>query len=270
MPIGALISAGTSLIGGLFGKHSANNAAQAQIDARNNAARNITQAGSTAAQGVTDATKAGQGNIIGSLSGLDPYTWLGEQAVGGAYGLTSQAPAQFSFDPSKIGQDPGYQFRVDQATKQMKQDAAAGGSLYSGGFEKALSDYISNQASSEVNNQYNRQLSTFNANQDANNNRISQLMQEMGLGFNGAQTRVAANENAAGLGVTGANAAGGFNTNAETQAGQLQVGAGDAQAVNQANQNNANQGIIGSLGNLATQIDWKKLFGMGQQQPAMA
>jgi len=57
--------------------------------------------------------------------------------------------------------EPGYQFRVNQANKALESSAAARGLLRSGGTLTQLGEQTQNFAANEYNNVYNRQLGAF-------------------------------------------------------------------------------------------------------------
>jgi hypothetical protein len=88
----------------------------------------------------------------------------GRQVGGGNY-----LPADFQyekFDPSTVdvNSDPGAAFRMKEATRAITNSAAAKGTLISGGFAKALTDRIGEQASQEYGNAFQRALGTNQAN----------------------------------------------------------------------------------------------------------
>lgn len=82
----------------------------------------------------------------------------GNGAPGGGYGGQFQAPQLNNTN------DPGYQFRLDQAGRAYQNSAFARGQGLTGGSLRGLTDYIGNAASQEYGNVFARQLAgdTFN------------------------------------------------------------------------------------------------------------
>lgn len=81
------------------------------------------------------------------------------------------APA-FSFDASRIAEDPGYKFRLDESLKAVNAASLARGKLRSGDAAAALMDRASGLASQETQNAFLRQLQGYQANtQNAQFNR---------------------------------------------------------------------------------------------------
>lgn len=80
----------------------------------------------------------------------------GPNAVGGdpsnpLYGLMTK-----QYTPANMLNDPGYQFRMNEMQKATSRSAAANGSLFSGGFAKALQDRSAGVASQGYNDDFNR------------------------------------------------------------------------------------------------------------------
>ncbi len=71
--------------------------------------------------------------------------------------------------------DPGYQFRMDQATKALNRRNAARGNRLSMGSLADMTDYIGNQASNEFGNAYNRQYGQYN---DQYNRRLNNYQRQ--------------------------------------------------------------------------------------------
>ena len=102
----------------------------------------------------------------------------------GAYGSLSKGWDQTFQAPTNVTEanDPGYQFRIQQAQQAMQKSAAAKGGLLSGGTARDLNDYIQNQASNEYGNVYNRAFNTyaqnyntFSSDQTSKYNRLAAL-----------------------------------------------------------------------------------------------
>lgn len=309
MPIGSLIRAGTGIVSGFMQRSAANRAAEQSAQAREAAMRRIdgattgnqnmiTDAARTAAGGVTDAASraatgaiaaatGGRDRILESLQGLNPYRLAGSNASSRVDSLTADPVGEFSYDPSKVGTNPAYQFRQREANKAMLANGAAFGNLQSGGFARAFQDRNQEAASQEYEADFNRELATFGANQGARNTRIAQLMQTMGVGLNAENANINGMGDASRLEYQGAIDAGNYDTEGATRAGMfgtagagdaarlgqgaaefgagLMTDAGDSRAVGTVNQSNATTGIMGQVGNVARSIDWSSIFRRNQQ-----
>ncbi len=79
-------------------------------------------------------------------------------------------------DPSQVLNDPGAQFRMEQANKGANRSAAARGTLLSGGFQTALAKLNQGLASQEYGNIYNRALQSYGANRDTNAQNFGQSL----------------------------------------------------------------------------------------------
>jgi hypothetical protein len=167
--LAALISAGGSILGGLFGSSAADKAAKAQTDASNRA---IDLQAATIAQSRLDAA---------------PWMEAGKKALGSYMGeLGLGAPGwQSNFQAT-----PGYQFQVDEAEKGAMNHLAGLGMKNSGAALQALTKLRSGLANQEYSNFLGRlsgaagmgqnQVNTTNS--LAQNSALSQgqLMQDAG------------------------------------------------------------------------------------------
>lgn len=299
MPIGAAIGVGQA-IGGLFTGRSKAKAAQKAAELQAQAAeqarqdllaggrdvrdvgvgagRRAIEAGEMAGTDVRATSQAARDRLLEQMGFLDPYSATGGTAAAQAAQLTGQPVERFAFDPSSLGTDPGYLFRKAEAQKTMLQNAAALGNLQSGGFAKEFSDRASQEASQEAANQYGRQLSTFQANQLATQQRIANLLDMMGFGERAARLRADIAAQAGQLDLTGATTAGDFRTNAARTAGgfelegaganlnaigagaQLLTDAARARAGGIIGANNAMTGAVGGLINQAGGLDFGRIF----------
>jgi len=106
-----------------------------------------------------DAAKAGQqqASISPSEAGFVPT---------GQFGSLNQ-----TFNADSLKNDPGYQYRMDEANKALQRSAAAKGGLLSGGTLRGLSSLNQNLASQEYQNAYNR----FSNDQTTRYNRLANL-----------------------------------------------------------------------------------------------
>jgi hypothetical protein len=178
-----IIGLGTSIVGGLIGSSAAKKAAKAQADAAYTAGSKILQTATDVNKGISDAEVRGNGQVNDATNqGRDAVISSGQRASSGVLDATqrgvdrltpysdvgTQAFRQLGDMTAPGGSlmrdftaedmralDPGYQFRIDQASKALSRASAARGST-GGGALKALSDYTQNLASSEFNNAFNR------------------------------------------------------------------------------------------------------------------
>lgn len=114
----------------------------------------------------------------------NPGTFTGTAPTPTPYG-TFTAP-----DPSKMAEDPYYQFRLSQGLKTQQRGAAARGTLLTGGFQKALTGFGQGLASEEGDKIYGRALSDYTTNRDTNAQNFVQSLgsYNAGLGAFNANT----------------------------------------------------------------------------------
>ena len=196
-PVSAIlggVSAGTNLIGGIFGANAAGTAAKEQATQAQNAAnlvQNATvnanpgevkaaqdasdadkaaaqsasdKAVSTAATGAGAVSNAGQqagagaeAAATGANDALAPYSTAGATAAD-VLNKGVAAGGQFNkdFTSADFTADPGYAFREQQGEEALNRNAAATGGLGSGGYLKDLVGYSQGQASQEFQAAFNR------------------------------------------------------------------------------------------------------------------
>ena len=223
MPISAGISAGGSLLNGIFGSKAANNAAKIQqqnaqqvagmattaanaatADA-NTAATGVTNATNTGVQNLASATANGQNQVAGAVTGANstlqnylqqqlaqyqPYQASGTNALNSLASLTSSTgplSQQFSFNPSDLSKDPGYAFTLQQGQQAIQRSAAAQGTLNNTGTQKSLAGYTEGTANQYFQQSYNNALNTFNTNRQGTLSQIAGLQNLAGLGYGATQ-----------------------------------------------------------------------------------
>jgi hypothetical protein len=251
MPIGAIIGAGSSLLGGLFGSDAASSAASAQAKAANRA---------TDLQGL---------EFQAIMAQLMPFLKMGttaNQVLGSNYfGVDGQGG---TFNPnapflqpisSVIGQppnpndpnlrsqftaSPGYQYQLDQMNNATQNSAAARTGAISGNMMKGLQTNAQGLASGDW-------WTNFNA----VNQNYQQKYQDQG------DIRNQIINYLTGLAGSGQNAAaqlGGFGQNAASAIGSNLIGAGNARAAGIVGSSNA---MSGGLNGAASSLS--SLFGGG-------
>ncbi len=239
MPFGGLltlgVSAGTSLLGGLFGSNAASKAAKQQGAAANKAIGVQGNQLTNNIQDTWDAQSLANNTIREGVQGgqqlLSPYSDSGKYALSSLQDLSgANGPLtnKFSFNPSDLASDPGYAFTLQQGQDAIQRSAAAQGKLFSGGTLKSLAGYTTGTANQYFNDAFNRNLSTFNTNQAQAMNRIGTLQGLAGLGYSGsaasanlgavggaeqAANDLSSSKTRVGLGEDYANSVGGYLTN---------------------------------------------------------
>lgn len=235
-----------------------------------------------AGTGVTDAANSANSNLqshINSInSSTNPYMQAGQQAITSLSDYATKAP-QFSFNPSNLQNDPGYQFQLQQGQDAITNRSSAMGLNASGNTLKDLTSFGQGLAGTYYNDAFNRAKSTFDTNQNATLSNLSTLAsaglqgnQQMISGTNplalqqSGNTMGAAGANAnlqqylASLRLQGATSAGGLSLTGAKEAGDFAVGAGQAHASGIMNQGAAVTSGIGDLSSL--------VFGGGSMGPA--
>lgn len=209
--IGGAISAGSSILGGLFGGKAASKAGQVLSAAGNKAANAETTATNTAVSGVNAATTAGQGTIatgttnanagltnqfnnLNSIyspinANLNPYLQAGQQGANqlmAATGPNGSLSQQFNFNPTmaSLANTPGYQFNLQQGTQAIQRSAASQGDALGAGTQKSLAQYASGLASNQYQQSYNNALTSFQTNRQ---NTMQNLTALLGTGQFGSQ-----------------------------------------------------------------------------------
>lgn len=86
---------------------------------------------------------------------LKPYQDAAQPAL---TKLSEMGKSGYKFSSS----DPSYQWRMEQGQKALERSAAARGNLMSGGHLKSLANYSQGLASTEYQNEYNRQMQLAN------------------------------------------------------------------------------------------------------------
>lgn len=247
MPFGGLltlgVTAGTSILGGILGSSASSKAAKLQSDAANKVAGMATDASGKAIAGVNAATTGIDKTISGTYA---PYLNLGTQgATSLSAALQPGGPLtqQFSFNPSNIQNDPGYQFQLSEGLKALERSAAARGELLGGGTLKAITQYGEGLAGTEFQNAYNRAANTFQMNRQNNLQALNTLL---GYGSNAANnfSNIYANTN-----LRGAEEAGQFGLQGVDIAGRALTGGANAQAAGTVGAANAWNSALGGVAN---------------------
>lgn len=192
----AMVAVGATVVGGVMSANAASDAADAQTAAANK---------SIALNEPFRQMGLSAGNRLMTLLGMTSPAGSDGTPGAGDPNDPSFGSAMKDFTPADFaaGQDPGYQFRLDQGDQALQNSAAARGGLLSGRAMKDAMAYNGGQASQEYQAAFNR----FQTNRA---NKLNPLQSLMGVGqtANGAissDITGAGNARAAGI-VGGANA----------------------------------------------------------------
>lgn len=215
---------------------------------------------------------------------LAPYLALGPESATSLREFMAGPGAGMPNARDVLAQDPGYQFRINEAAKALQGSAAARGGALGGGALRALNQRVQDVASSEYGAAYDR----FRQGQTDRFNRLSSLL---GVGMNAAgqtganllglgQAGIGAAQYTGNLGFQGAEAAGGarqsgvnlmaqnaFNT--QQSLADLMTQAANARAAGTIGGANAWGNTLGGIANTAMQVgNWyqdKELLDQYQQ-----
>lgn len=202
------------LIGGIFGSDASDDAADAQ----------------TAAASQSDATQRYMYDTTRADNA--PFRETGLQANNRLADLMNSGQFGRRFTQADLNADPvyqsGLQFGLNEGTKGINRQAAAGGSMLSGATLKALTRFGNDYGSTKANESYNR----FNNDQNAQYNKLA--------GLSGAGQQATNQISAAGQ-------------NMANNISASQIGAGNARASGYVGQANAWNGAIGGATNALQQ-----------------
>lgn len=220
--VGAATTGVTSILGGLLGSNAAQSAAQTQAAAS-------TRAAQLEANTETDALNFDK-QVYSNAQGYSaPYQATGTGALQ-ALATGTAAGGQFNSTPTSaqiMAQDPGYQFNLQQGQQALERAEAAGGSVGSGGADKAGIQYATNYATNAYGQAYNQFMGTRQAN-------YGNLLSLAGLGESAnntvTQAGTAAANNYSSTALSGAAAQGNDITNAAAATAAGTIGSANAWA----------------------------------------
>lgn len=146
--IGALLGAGASLLGGIFGANAAEDAANAQASA------------------MRSATNLQRRMFETTRQDLMPWLEAGRTALQGYMGELGYGGSDFQ---SKFAETPAYQFQVEQGERGVLNNLSALGMKDSGAALKSLERFRQGLASQEYGNYLSRLSGAAGAGQSAGN-----------------------------------------------------------------------------------------------------
>ena len=218
------------------------------------------------AQGSRDAARisAGASNRAADLqfeqyeqtrADLAPYRETGYRAldrleaygpsrtVSGEYIPASEIP---QFDPSQINleEDPGYQFRVSEAMRQIDRLSAGQGNLLSGNRVEEVIGRSQDIASQEYGNVYNRALQRYNIDVGREGEIRRRGVEDFSLAYGQEQDYLNYLRNLAGTGQVATSQTAQIGAQAASGAGQNIVAAGNAAAAGRIGQASAYQNVL--------------------------
>jgi hypothetical protein len=229
MSLGAGISAGASLLGGIFGAGASGTAAKQQEQADQQGINTI-QSGEQQGLGNLAPWLSGGGAAEGTLSQMLSTPGQGLLTP---WSQTFTAPTA-----AQAAQTPGYQFQLQQGLSAAQNSAAGQGGLLSGGTLAGLNNYAQGVASTNYQNTFNNALTQYqSAYQSFLNNQQNQYNMLSGQ---------------AGQGLAAANSGNQLIANSSGDVASLLGAKGQAAAAGTIGQANAISGAIGGIGNAAS------------------
>lgn len=170
------------------------------------------------------------------------------------------APYNQTFTPTNINtilDSDAFKAAQANGVDQIQRSAAGRGTLLTGGTLKDLASWTNGLALGALNDQFNRDATTFGTNRDTfwgnENNAFNKLSNFSQLGLQGAGQL-------GGYGTTYGNT----SQNNANQQSNLQTGQADANASNAIARANNTNATLGGLATDAGSIDWSKLFNRGK------
>lgn len=241
------VGAGSSILSGIFGSNAADKAAQQQATAAKTAADLAGTSTNIGTGAITHAVDTGQAGISTAQQQqnalLQPYIQSGQNATNSLTQFANSTPQQFSFNPSDLASDPGYQFTLQQGQQALQRSAAAQGGLFSSGTLKALANYTTGTANTYFNDAYNRAANTFGINRQSALDRVNTLTGLSNQGYGATGTDVTATgqnaQQSANIGLTGASQIANTSLQGSQQKGNFLTQMGNAQAGGTIGSNNA-------------------------------
>ncbi len=159
------------IVSAIIGSVQTSKAVGAQTDYLNRGINKIQDATTAAQTGVGNAVQQGNqvlSDVYGNeKSNLDPYLQAGQQGISSLASMLQpggELTKQFSYNPTDLQNDPGYQFQLQQGGQALARQASAQGQSLGGGEKAALAQYSQGLADTTYNNAYNRALTTFQTN----------------------------------------------------------------------------------------------------------
>ncbi len=256
MAAAALIPLIGSIASGLLGKSGAERAGKKLSDANIAAEHGVLGAAAGATSGLTEAGQSAreqvnqgtefanntlQRGFEGQRDNLNPYMDAGRTGINALAEYATHRP-NFSFNPSDLEHDPGYQFQLGQGTAAVNNSASARGLLTSGNTLQDLTKFGQGLAGTYYNDAFKRALDTFNTNQNSTLSNLSALS-GAGLQASGQFNQASQNNsnqqagNTLNAGIYGGNSGidiqkflGQLNTGAAKTAGDYAVGAAGGSA----------------------------------------
>lgn len=140
----------------------------------------------------TSSYNVGQAPGLPTYAPRDPGQFTGQAPAPTAYGAFG------GINPATFERTPGSLYLQAQAQKAIQRQAAAGGSLMSGGLLKKLQENAVGLAAQDLQNAFGRDLATYTSNRDTNAQNYGQQMDQFqgNLGAFGANTNATLGFNA--------------------------------------------------------------------------
>lgn len=258
--IPALVGAAGSVVGGILGSNASNKASQQLVDAQGRVIdqtnKQVTAGQELATTGTTNANDILSRSATTQLGMYAPYAEAGTASLNSLQQLSGTGgplDQQFSFNPTDLQSDPGYQFTLQQGQQAIQRAAAAKGGLFSSGTLKSLAGYTTGTANQYFNDAYNRAANTFTTNRSTALSRIGTLQGIAGMGYSATGAGAGAVGSTSAQQAQNDNSTGQFNANLgmrgnDTIAGAI-TGQGNAQAAGTLGSTSNYQGMLNGIGN---------------------
>lgn len=194
----SLIGAGASTAGAIIGSRASNKAAGIQANAADEIRQQAKDAAISATGEVNQSTTAANKTLTDAqakqLEALRPYIEAGTISLTDLQKVLSDSGPlgegnKFSFSPKDWQNQPGYEFIRQQGEQAIQRQAAAGGTLFSGGTSKGLGRFTTGLAASHLDSAFQRALQEYQTNRQTTLARVQGLQGLTGLGYNATQVQ---------------------------------------------------------------------------------
>jgi hypothetical protein len=247
--IGAAIGAGGSILSGVLGSRAASKAASQQQAALQKAIDTTSAAVAGGQKNVGDNVAIANDLLQKAADTYNPYADVGTNNLSSLQDLVKQfsGQGQFSFNPTDLQSDPGYQFTLQQGQQAIQRAAAAQGGLFSSGTLKSLAGYTTGTAEQYFNDAFNRALNTYTTNTNTGLSKINSLQNLVNFGYGANQARAGIVGKQADNSIAGAEFGSNLGLEGAQIIGNALAGQGNAAAAGTIGSNNAlTAGIAGA------------------------
>lgn len=183
-----IAGAAGSLGGSAIAANAAGNASKTQASADVQAAQINAQSQKEALAFEQQQLAESQREYNQNQTNIQPWLTAGQNALPQLQAIAGQQQPNFvAPTQEEAANDPGFQFALAQGNKALQSSAAAKGGLLTTGTLKQLDQYSQGLAGQQYNNVYNRDLTTYNANQQNLTSNFNRLAGIAGVGQQASQ-----------------------------------------------------------------------------------